>query len=131
MRAPDEDIDAQKLEALKKKVAGMWKVGEPIHGNVHCEVELVSYLTKHQIRARYNLIGTAKGVCLACQNYITAMKECDFRYITCTSVSTKVSDEWIVPAAAGAPGEWEKASMRRLCEELGSVCIYAILAHLE
>lgn len=24
-----------------------------------------------------------------------------------------------------------KASMRRLCEELGSVCIYAILAHLE
>lgn len=120
-----------KITLLHTKAATLWKPAEEIHGEVHCEVALVSYLMKHDIHIKYNFIGTAKAICFGCQCFLDACQFHKFRNIYYYTSAKKIAYDWIIPSVAGAPEErWEKPCLIAVCKQARELSGSALCSHL-
>ena len=96
---------------------------------LHCELQLISYLDRHNIEVHMNLIGVSKLMCWACNVYVREInkrREDDGKepYVL-SGTSGKAQDRWLIP-----PGELGdvvvkivrcvlKDAIERLADELG------------
>ena len=69
---------------------------------LHCELQLISYLERHNIAVHMNLVGVSKLMCLACNAYVEEVnmdrKHC-FKepYNVLSGTSGKAHHAWLIP----------------------------------
>lgn len=121
-----------KLASLSARAATLWREGDEIHGNVHCEIALISYLVKNNVNIQHNVFGTARAICFACQYFLNRCRSGCSRNFYYDSVAKKIAYDWIVPSVAGAPEEfWEKPCLTSVCERAGQISGTILLSHLK
>ncbi|KAF8808642.1 hypothetical protein BYT27DRAFT_7188607, partial [Phlegmacium glaucopus] len=69
-----EKLSQNEQQSLTTDLEKLWP--PTITPFLHCELQLVSYLQRHDIAAHMNLIGASKLMCWACNIYVREVNKC-------------------------------------------------------
>lgn len=104
----DEEVQAK--AKLPRTISQCWKPGEAIQGRLHCEVAMLDYIRKHQIKIAYLVIGTAKPMCWVCRKFFETF-EADGGIYAYRAEKTEYPSDWLMLSTVGiAEDDLEKAS---------------------
>jgi hypothetical protein len=94
---------------------------------LHCELQLIGYLDRHNISVHMNLIGVSKLMCWACNAYVNEVnnrRKYDRTYVL-SGTSGKAHHAWLIPPGrlghviVGFVSDALEDAISRLAEKLG------------
>ncbi|KAF9022349.1 hypothetical protein BDZ89DRAFT_1070742 [Hymenopellis radicata] len=123
----DNQLRAELLQS--ELLTSAWDEGVEVHTKYHSELQLIHYLTKHDVDVAYQAFGTSKPVCWTCGSYIDHLPEGEDNKWWYSRGCSKVYHEWMIPneatdevieALLGSSQE----HMERIVEEVAFDCYY-------
>ncbi len=100
-----------------------------MHVKYHSELQLIHYLTKHDVDVAYQAFGTSKPVCWTCGSYIDHLPDGEDNKWWYSRGCSKVYHEWMLPneatdeAIEALLGNSQE-HMERIVEEVAFDCYY-------